>query len=262
MVIAVEPIVFTIGSWSVRWLGLVWLLAIGIGATIWVREVGRRGIGAATALDVLTWILPAGVVGARLFHLVATIDHYAAHPGDALSVTRGGYSLWGAIAGGGLCAYLLARTRGLDLVALADAAAPALAIAEAVGRLGCLLDGSNLGVPTELPWGVVYPNPRSQAPDHVLARHPAPLYHALAALAIWALVRRLSPRLPRGGPFALWLGLHAVARLGIGFVRADPPVLLGLQEAQWWSLVALAGLGSVMIWRLRRTSPGQAPIGP
>ena len=198
--------------------------------------------------------MPAAILGGRLFHILSSPEHYLFRPADALS-TRGGLALWGAIAGGGLAGVLAARARGLPVLTPLDAATPGLALAEAIGRLGCLIDGSNLGPPTTLPWGVLYAHPLAQAPDFVQARHPTPLYHALAALAAFGLLMALRRRgaLP-GTLFATWLALHALARFGLGFVRVEPVIAFGLQISQWWAVVALVGLGSGIIRRRHRAA--------
>ena len=206
------------------------------------------------ALAILSWVVPAAILGARLAHVLSSPEHYLLSPGDTLS-TRGSLALWGAITGGGLIGAVVARSRGLSVLTLLDAAAPGLALAEAIGRLGCLIDGSNLGPPTGLPWGVVYANPLAQPPDFIQARHPTPLYHALAALATFGLLMVLSRRRqPAGTLFAVWLGLHALARLGLGFARLEPVIALGLQLSQWWAVVALVGLASGIIRRRYRAA--------
>lgn len=204
-------------------------------------------MGREDGLGVLSWVVPAAIVGARLFHVLSSPEHYLVQPADLLS-TRGGLALWGAVAGGGLAGVLAARARGLPVRRLLDGAAPGLALAEAVGRIGCLIDGFNLGPPTGLPWAVLYIHPLAQAPDVVQARHPTPLYHALAALATFALLVVLSCRRTAPGTlFATWLALHALARFGLGFLRVEPIFVLGLQVSQWWAVVALVGLGSAII---------------
>lgn len=192
-------------------------------------------------------MIPAAILGARLFHVLSSPEHYLLRPADALS-TRGGLALWGAIVSGGLAGALAARARGLPVGRLLDGAAPGLALAEAVGRLGCLIDGSNLGPPSSLPWAVLYTHPLAQAPDVVQARHPTPLYHAVAALATFALLVALSRRgaVP-GTLFAAWLAFHALARFGLGFLRVEPVIAFGLQVSQWWAIVVLVGLGSGII---------------
>ena len=233
---------------------MFWLLGGLVMAGWWARSVRRQGVGGEDALFVLSWVVPAAILGARLFHVLSSPEHYLLRPADALS-TRGGLALWGAIAGGGLAGALAARARGLPVSVLLDAAAPGLALGEAIGRIGCLIDGSNLGPPTTLPWGVQYAHPLAQAPDFLLAHHPTPLYHALAALVLFGLLLMLRRRGIRVGTlFATWLALHALIRLGLGFVRVEPVISLGLQASQWWAVVALIGLGSGIIRARNRTA--------
>lgn len=260
MVVGLDPVLLTVGPFTIRWLGVCWVAAAVLGAALWARELRRGAVSVAATADLLSWIVPGAVVGARAFHVLANVDHYAIDPAGALGVARGGFALWGAIVGGGLAGALVARRRGLALGSLADAAAPWLAFAEAIGRIGCLLDGANLGKPTDLPWGLTYPDGRAQAPDPWTARHPAAAYHALVATGTFLLLRTsIARRLPSGGRFTAWLALHAAARLAIGFVRIDPPFLLGLQQAQWIAIVVLAGIGFVMIRARRRLMSRASP---
>lgn len=256
---SVDPIALVVGSLSVRWLTVFWLLGGCVAAGWWYRSARAGGVDAATLVDALGWVVPAALVGARLFHLLSSPEHYLLQPADAWS-TRGGLALWGAIAAGALAGLLVARSRHLPAFRLLDWAAPGLALGEAVGRIGCLIDGSNLGPPTTLPWAVLYAQPLAQPPDFVLPRHPTPAYHALAALAsfvVLVIVRR-----QRGGMgtlFALWLVLHAASRFALGYVRVEPVLIVGLQVSQLWSLVALALLASGIIRHRRAASRASRP---
>ena len=262
MVLTLDPILVTVGPLTARWLGVFWLVAALLTATLWVRDLRRRQIAPQVTAGLLSWIVPGALLGARVFHVLSQVDHYAVHPLEAVGVARGGFALWGAIVGGGLAAAIAARRRGLPLAPLADAAAPWLALGEAIGRVGCLIDGSNAGTPTGSPWGIVYADPDSQAPDPLTPRHPAPGYHALWAAVTVLLVRHIDATAAPGGRFAAWLALHATARLAIGFVRLDPPFLLGWQQDQWIAILALAALASGMIRARRQPAAGTPTAGP
>ncbi len=246
---SIDPIALAIGSLSVRWLTVFWLVGGCVAAGWWCSAARRQGIDRESLVYVLSWVVPAALVGARVFHLLSSPEHYLLQPADALS-TRGSLALWGAIAGGSLAGLYALRARRLSVGRLLDLAAPGLALGEAVGRIGCLIDGSNLGPPTMLPWAVLYTHPLAQPPDFVMPRHPTPAYHALAALSTFvllALVRRHA--FGPGAIFALWLVLHACTRFALGFVRVEPILVLGLQISQLWALVALALLGFGIIRR-------------
>lgn len=251
MVIPIEPVAFAADAIAFRWIGIIWLAAAGLGMALWAREAGRRGVSTDQAVDILTWVVPAAMLGARLAHVLSNLDYYALHPREAVGPASGSFALWGALIGGGLAVIAVARARGLPATVLGDAAAPALALGEAVGRIGCFLDGSSLGAPAELPWSVGYARDGAAPLGQVTMRHPAQVYHALAALGTYRLVCRLAAGRPaQGAVFAVWLALQSLARFTIGFFRVDRPLLLGLQDGQWWALVALVGLGAI-IWRRR-----------
>ena len=235
-------------------LGVV--LAVVVGDRRWRARGGRPGF----VLDVATIAVPAGIVGARLYHVVTTPDPYFGEGGslvDALKVWQGGLGIWGGVAGGALAAWLVVRREGLPFAPFADAVAPGVALAQAVGRFGNWFNQELYGRPTDLPWALeIDPEHRPAATPDEATYHPTFLYEALwnvgvAALVIWA-DRRF--RLGGGRAAALYVAAYCAGRLWIEALRVDTAELvLGLRLNIWTSLVV--GLAAVAYLGLRRGAP-------
>ena len=201
----------------------------GIVLAVWLtdRRFVARGGAPGFVIDVAVWAVPFGLVGGRLYHLATDWRTYFGPGGDpvaALYVWNGGLGIWGAIALGGVGAWIACRRRGVPLTAFADAAAPGIVLAQAVGRLGNWFNQELYGAPTTLPWGLeIYRrvDPATGAPDNLggvaLDRTPVEIvqptflyelvWNILVAILVVVLDRRL--RLSRGRAFAaLRRGLH------------------------------------------------------
>jgi prolipoprotein diacylglyceryl transferase len=214
----------------------------GIVAAVWLTErrfVARGGAPGFT-IDVAVWAVPFGLVGGRLYHLATDWRTYFGPGGDpiaALYVWNGGLGIWGAIALGGVGAWIACRRRGVPLGAFADAAAPGIVLAQAIGRLGNYFNQELYGAPTTAPWGLeIYRriDPSTGAVDNLAGVaidrtpieivQPTFLYELVwnvlvALLVIWA-DRRF--RLARGRAFALYVAGYTAGRFVIELLRTDP----------------------------------------
>jgi len=228
----------------------------------WIARGGARGVTA----DVATWAVPFGLVGGRLYHVLTSWDRYFGPDGDpvaALYVWEGGLGIWGAIALGGVGAWVGCRLRGVPLPAFADAAAPGIVIAQAIGRWGNWFNQELYGGPTTLPWALeIDPVHRLPGMEGVATYHPTFLYESLWALGVAALViwadRRF--RLGHGRAFALYVVAYTLGRLWIEALRIDPaPLVLGLRLNVWTSIIVCGGalLYLVISARLR---PGRETL--
>jgi prolipoprotein diacylglyceryl transferase len=212
------------------------VLAVVIGERRWVARGGTRGV----VTDVATVAVPFGIVGARIYHVVTSPEAYLDDPVSALYVWQGGLGIPGGIAGGFLAGWVVARRRGIAPGAFADAIAPGVAVAQAVGRLGNWFNQELFGRPTTLPWGLEIDPDNPDAVPGAEAYHPTFLYEMLwnlgvAAVVVWA-DRRF--RLGHGRVFALYLALYAFGRFWIEGLRIDEAnTLLGLRVNEWVSAV-------------------------
>lgn len=234
-VIDVDPVAFAVIGVPIRWYGLTLLLASSVAIAIANREGRRRRIQPALMADGLIWVGLAAVVGGRLLYVIQNeLGSVFDHPAHIFMVWMGGLSFYGGLIGGLIALALFARRRGLPLMALLDVAAPAAAIGQAIGHLGCLIGGDSYGIPTDLPWAIIYRNPGAMAPLGV-PLHPTQAYEAILLGLLFAglwLGRRQFAALGDGALAAAYLLGLAVIRFGLFFLRDEPAVLFGLKTAQ------------------------------
>lgn len=241
------PVLFRIGSFEITTFGA--LVAIGAFVGLWVfqRELRRSRID-ASAIDAAIAGVVGGLVGAKLLWVV---EHRAEDVLLNLLLSRGGMSWFGGFAGGIAAGLAVMQWKRLPKIAVLAAAAPALAIGQAIGRLGCFLVGDDYGRPTDLPWGVAFPR---GLPPTTVAVHPTQIYEAMALIPLaWLLLRWR--RSGRSDLFVLgaYLTLAGVIRFAIEFVRVDVRVVAGLSVAHLASLIAIV-LGAAMWLTARRHS--------
>lgn len=265
-----------IRSWGADWFSLnltinayALFILIGIALAVWLTNVRltARGVEPWIVVDIALWAVPLGILGGRLFHV-------ATHPADyffpgaefirIFYVWEGGLAIFGALAGGGIGAYIGARMAGLRFWAFADALAPGLLIAQGVGRMGNYFNQELFGQPTDLPWGLEI-DPGNRAipvglPVDTLF-HPTfayeMLWNLLGAMVLVALGRRLT--LQWGRLFGLYLVWYGVGRFFLEMLRLDvAEVIFGLRSNQWASIAAiLVGLGIYFVQARRH--PGYEP---
>jgi prolipoprotein diacylglyceryl transferase len=233
--------------------------AVVIGERRWVARGGTRGL----VTDVATIAVPAGIVGARIYHVITSPERYLDNPAAALYVWQGGLGIPGGIAGGFLAAYLVLRRRGVSPGAFADAVAPGVAVAQAIGRLGNYFNQELFGRPTTLPWGLRIDADNRDAVPGAVAYHPTFLYESLwnlgvATLVIWA-DRRF--RLGHGRAFALYLAAYAAGRAWIEALRIDDAqVFFGLRLNDY--VMAVVFLGAVTYLYVTRGQPREQQVEP
>jgi prolipoprotein diacylglyceryl transferase len=236
-------------------------IIVGIVVAVWLGErrwVARGGLP-GTVADIATIAVPFGLVGGRLYHVLTDPELYFGHgrrPIEALYIWRGGLGIWGAVALGGVGAWIGCRRRGAALGAFGDAIAPGIALAQAIGRFGNYFNQELFGRPTTLPWALrIDPAHRPVETPEIGLFHPTFLYESLwdvgvAGLVIWA-DRRF--RLGAGRAFALYLAAYTAGRAWIEALRIDPANrILGLRLNEWTSVAVF--LGAVAYIWLRRGS--------
>ena len=238
------------------------LAAIWIGNRRWIARGGAPGVVG----DVAVWAVPFGIVGARLYHVATDWESYfgpGANPVDALRIWEGGLGVWGAIALGVLGGWIGARRRGVPLPPLADALAPGIVLAQAIGRFGNWFNQELFGRPTNLPWGLrIDPQFRPEQYADVETFHPTFLYEALwcvvvALILVWA-DRRF--QMGHGRVFALYVALYTLGRSYIETLRIDPArEVLGLRLNVWTSIVLFVG-AVVYIVVSARLRPGREDL--
>jgi phosphatidylglycerol:prolipoprotein diacylglycerol transferase len=260
----VHPILFQIGPLTLRTYGLMLALGFLAGIALAVSRARRRGFDPDMVMDLCFYLIVGGILGARILYVVEYPFYYLANPLSALKIWEGGLVFYGGLLGAVAVLLLFVRHRRLDLPALADVLAPSVILGQAIGRLGCFAAGCCHGLPTERWWGVTFTDPLSLAPRGV-SLHPAQLYFAAADLVIFALLLVIDRRRRFAGQtMVAYLGLYAVTRFGLEFLRGDDRGVffgLPLSPAQGISLLMLTA-AAILWWRLPRRLAGTMPSGP
>ncbi len=257
-VIDIDPVAFRVAGTDIRWYGLTLALAMLVAYAVADHETRRRRLPAGLVADSVLWVAAAALVGGRLLYVLQNgLPDLAAHPAHLLMVWTGGLSFYGGLATGLIAIVVLARRRGVDWLTALDVAAPAAAVGQAIGHVGCLIGGDSAGIPTTVPWAVVYRNPGAMAPLGT-PLHPTQAYEALALLGLfvvlWSLRRRAALTVP-GALAASYLGGLAAIRFALFFLRDEPSVLFGLKTAQLIGIaIGILAIGLALLAR-RRSRP-------
>ena len=257
--------VWFIGWFPIRAYALCILAGIVVAVWIAQRRLSDRGGKPGQALDVATWAVPFGIVGGRLYHVISSPQAYfgaGGHPLNAFKIWEGGLGIWGAVALGSLGAWIGCRRSGVRFLDYADAAAPGVVLAQAIGRWGNYFNNELYGARTSEPWGLQIhcwdqsAGGATTCPGGTTTIlgtfQPTFLYESLWCLLV-ALVLVLADRrlsLAKGQVFALYGMLYTLGRLVIETMRTDAANhILGLRLNVWTSAAVFAG-SAFAFWRL------------
>jgi phosphatidylglycerol:prolipoprotein diacylglycerol transferase len=254
-----HPILISIGSFHLPTYGALLVAAI-LGGIYTAMRLGRRvGLDSALILDFCTWVILVALVGAKILLILTDWSYYRANLGEIFSLST---LMAGGVFYGGFLAALFftiwyVRVQKLPFWKLTDVLAPGVVLGQSVGRLGCFSAGCDYGKATNVPWGVTYTSAFAHEVAGVplgVRLHPAQLYESMATFVIFGVLLWWFPRKKRDGDvFLAYLGLYAVARFFLEFLRGDED--RGsvfhhlLSTSQFIALLALAGIATVFIWR-------------
>lgn len=240
-----------IGPLSIPTFGLMVATGLMAAAYLLQADFKRRGI-AADGFLIIGIAGIAGIVGARLYHVLESPAELLANPVPLL-FSRYGFAWFGGLIGGFVALVILASRNKIPLLEFLDACSPAACVGYAIGRIGCLLSGDgDYGVPTSLPWGMSFPNGVVPTTEKV---HPTPLYEfflwMLIAWLLWKIGRNsLSRSAVHGKVFCGYLLLTGVARFLVEILRINPRSFFGMSNAQTASVASVI-LGLILLWKLR-----------
>lgn len=260
----INPVIHTFHLFGydipLRWYGVIVMIGVIVGSLIVERELRRRGENGDRIWDALIWVLPAGIIGARLWYVLnATLGgnrYYVENPVQIINIPQGGLHIFGGLLLGGLALLYYLRQNKLDPWIFLDSAGPAMLIGQAIGRIANFINQELYGPPTTRPWGIPISAEHRIAPYSDLNLfplettrfHPTFAYEMLwnfaaAGLLLW-LSRRYEKEFKPGTMFAGWLVMAGVGRVIIELFRPDQPKIgsLGISYSSLVSaLMAIAG---------------------
>lgn len=251
---------FDIGQFRIHFYALFILAGIVSAIIIGELRLKKRGAPSGLILDVALWAVPFGILGGRLFHVFTHQSDYFG-PGKDLvkifAVWEGGLAIYGALILGSAAAYVGCKQAGIRFLSFADAIAPGVLLAQAIGRWGNYFNSELFGKPTDLPWGLEIKLPNTAIPVGLpegTLFHPTFFYEFLWNVSGVVILLMLDKRfdLRWGRLFALYLAYYSIGRFWIEDLRVDPSeVLLGLRSNQWSAVVGVIIGVSLFVWSRR-----------
>ena len=239
-----HPELIQIGGFTLYSYGMA--LAVAMAAGFWVsaRRASRFGFTSDDMFDAAMPIVIGGLLGAKILFLATNWGEYSANPWAILASIRGGFVYYGSLIGGALGAFAWLKRKKYPVLSFCDAVAPAVAVGQAIGRLGCFLNGCCYGGPVS--WGVVFPSLGDNIP-----RQPVQIYEAIGTLLLAFGLARMAPRARSGRIAGMYLAGYGVMRFILEMIRTDPrgPVLPGgISVSQAISLAGIL-IGSILFLR-------------
>jgi phosphatidylglycerol:prolipoprotein diacylglycerol transferase len=263
------PLPFHLQPFHIYFYGILIMLGVIAAAFLGQFEAKRRGMNPDFIWDALFWVVLAGIVGARLWHVFTpppsmveqgiTTKWYLTHPLDMINIRNGGLGIPGAVIGGGLALWVFCRRKKISFLTWADVVVPGVALAQAIGRWGNFFNQELYGKPTNLPWKL-YIDPLHRVPgfENYDYFHPLFLYESLwnllnMVLLIWA-TRRFEKWLKPGDIFLAYMIMYAIGRFSLEFLRLDASRVGGINFNQTFMIVValVAGAFLFLNHRLRR----------
>lgn len=236
-----------IGPLQLRAYGLMIALGVIIGVRIWGKRMTLIGVGGPEeAASIATWAVPAGVIGARLYHVATEWDRFSGDLFDIVKIWKGGLGIPGGVLLGAIVGVMVAKKRNIDIGQMLWAVAPAIPVAQAIGRLGNWWNQELFGQPTTLPWALKIDAekiPDGYAPGTLF--HPTFLYEATWNLALAGVLIIVGRRMMTSRPgrlMALYVGGYGLGRFWVEGLRIDPAKSGGgLRLNQWVAMAMMAG---------------------
>ena len=278
--IGINPNLINAGNFILSWHGVMTFIAVAVAVWLVARWGAKEGMIVDSIYSVSVWAIIGGVVGARALHVIDFWDEVYKH--DFVSVFlvwSGGIAIYGAILGGfaGGALYIIVRNSEWFLSLwrtifpfmgeahranlpsigrLADITAPALLIAQAIGRIGDIINGEHYAKMTDLPWGVIYTHPNSPGIFRP-PTHPAVGYELLFDLVLLAAIWPLRDRLrPNGMFFTLYLATYSIGRFFLSFLREEFNEYFGaLNEAQVVAILVVIVTVPLLVWKAQLVRP-------
>lgn len=245
-----HPVLFKIGPITIYSYGVMLALAFGIGIYIAKTRATSIGIDSRIIMDLGVYILLSSLIGARILYVVMNLNEYKTQPLEII-FSRTGFVFYGGLILATIITILYLKKKNLPIGKITDVIAPSIALGQAIGRIGCFLNGCCYGKETTLPWGVMI---AGRNPLNLTPLHPTQLYSSTSNLIIFFILTYLWKRRKFDGQiFLSYLILYPIARFIIEFYRGDNPhILFNLTISQLLSIVIFAGALWVLSRRLKQ----------
>lgn len=263
--IGIDPVILDEWGIEVTWHGLFTALGVIIGVAVSTAFARRAGYQEDTIYNVALCLVIGGIVGARLLYVIENFSDFKDDPVDIIRVNTGGISIYGALIGGTIGAWLYAFiTKVPNIPRGADIAVLGGILGMAVGRIGDVINGEHFASDTDLPWGVLYTHSESPSQFHpdgpAVVQHPAVAYEMIGDLVIFGILLAIYTRVNRAGvTFFAFVFLYGLLRTPVSFLRLDDIVFAGLRTAQLIGIASMV-IGLAGIVYLLRTPP-QEEVG-
>lgn len=246
---APDPIAFSVFGIDIRWYGI--LIACGVMAAVAIsyKRAPRHGIDPDNVLDAAICMLPAGVIGARLYYVIFNWGMYRNDLSEVFDTRAGGLAIHGGLIFGMIAVLILCRVKKIDFIEMLDLFFPAVALAQAIGRWGNFFNSEAYGSPTDLPWAIIVNG------QHV---HPTFLYESIWCLLIFVILLRVDKHRKFKGQIACLYGMmYSFERFFVEALRTDSLMIGPFKQAQVLSAAVFAVSLILYIW-LNRKRPNRS----
>ncbi|MFC2064733.1 prolipoprotein diacylglyceryl transferase [Chloroflexota bacterium] len=250
------------------------LITLGVVAAAYIGsiEAKRKGLNPEIIVDMLFWLVLAGIIGARIWHILTpppsmvdigiTTSYYLSHPLEMLAIRNGGLGIPGAVIGGAIALWIYAKKHKMDFLTWADIAAPGLALAQAIGRWGNYFNQELYGAPTSVPWKLSIDQAhRLPGFESISYYHPLFLYEFLWNLgnAIFLLIisRKMASKLLAGDLLFIYMIIYSIGRFLLDFLRLDASEIAGINANQTFVAVIAIGAALGLYLRHRKHKEGK-----
>ena len=247
--IDIDPIAFSIGTLSVHWYGLMYVVGIVVGLMVAWPYGRSKGITSDQLERIVIWAVPAGFVGARLYYVIQQpLDQYVREPWRIIAVWEGGMAFYGAIFAVVITVAVLCWRLKIPIWKMLDVSVIFATVGQFFGRIGNIINGDVIGYPTNLPWGFIYANPNSFAPRHDIAYQPAAVYEAIINIIIFGILWSLRNRVKPGILFFVYIFSYSLSQILVFFVRDNEIIFAGLKQAQLTAIGVIIATAILFFW--------------